>query len=104
MNLKKSLENRVRGWLPKEPNLPSYRRKNYNKTWRTQQRFVIPFIMGAFIGALSGALYSFIGLSGLGAFAYFVIIGTATGIAVAVILILTKQKEERQRNAQKLKT
>jgi hypothetical protein len=37
MNLKKYLEKRIHGWLPKEPNLPVFQRTNrrriFNKTW-----------------------------------------------------------------------
>lgn len=104
MNLKKYLEKRIHGWLPKEPNLSSYQRTTTQKTLSIQKRFVVPFIMGAFMGALFGALSSFIGLSGYGAFFYFIIIGTATGIVVAAILIRTKQKEEQQRSVRKSKT
>ena len=104
MNLLRYLKNSIRGWLPTEPTLPSHQQTTNRKTWHIQKRFAVFFIIGAFMGALSGALSSFIGLSGYGAYFYFIIIGTVIGIAVAAILIRTKQKEEQQRNAQKLKT
>ena len=65
--------------------------------------FAVFFIMGAFMGTLFGALSSFTGFSGYGAYFYFTF-GTATGIVVAALLIRMKQKEEQERNAQKLKT
>ena len=97
MNPKKYLENRIRGWLPKEPNLPIYQRTT-RKTWHIQKRFVTLFLMGAFMGALFGALSSFTGLSGLGAYIYFMIIGTAMGIVAAAILIRIKRREEQQKS------
>jgi uncharacterized membrane protein len=98
MKLKKRLATFVHGWLPKEPNLPVYQRTTTHKTLRIQKRFAVLVIIGAFMGALFGASSSFIGLSGLGAYIYFMIIGMAIGIVVATILIRMKQKEEQQRS------
>ena len=50
------------------------------------------------MGALFGALSSFTGLSGLGAYIYFMIIGTAMGIVAAAILIRIKRREEQQKS------
>ena len=101
MTLKKHIKEIIRGWLPKAPDLSSFQQTKNQKTWSIQKRFAAFFIIGGFMGALFGALSSFIGLSGLVAYTYFIIIGTAIGIAVAAILIRMKQNEEQQRTAGK---
>ena len=102
MNLKRRLETFIRGWLPKESNLPIYQRTTTDKTWNRSKTFAVFFIIGAFMGALFGALSPLI-VSGIGWHVYFIIIGTTIGIAIGVVLIRMKQKEEQKRNAQKLK-
>jgi len=102
MNLKRRLETFIRGWLPKESNLPIYQRTTTDKTWSRSKTFAVFFITGAFMGALFGALSPLI-VSGIGWHVYFIIIGTTIGIAIGVVLIRMKQKEEQKRNAQKLK-
>ena len=104
MSLKRRLETFVRGWLPKESSLPIYQRTTSHKTWSRSKMFAGFFIMGAFMGALFGAVSPVI-VSELGWHLYFIIIITTTGIAIGgVFLIRMKHKEEQKRNAQKLKT
>jgi len=46
MNLKKYMENRIRGWLPKEPNLPSlHRATNRNHVQSRKIKFPIGMIL-----------------------------------------------------------
>lgn len=96
MSLKKYLEAIIRGWLPKEPNLPIYKRTMSQKTWHTW--FVALLIIGAFVGGFLGALGYFLGLtSGFGLYAWSTLIGIVIGTVVAVVSVRLKRKEEEQR-------
>lgn len=95
MSLKKYLEVIIRGWLPKEPNLPIYQRTMSHKTWHTW--FIALLIMGAFVGGLLGALGYFLGLtSGFGLYAWSMLIGIVIGTVVAVVSVRLKRKEEQR--------
>ena len=82
MNLKKYLENWVRGWLPKEPTLPSRQRmvKDAGKSRRVDWVAVriILVLLGFFVG-WTAAGYAFI---------YFVRNGVASGYATGYSIIL----------------
>jgi hypothetical protein len=99
MNKKKYLENRIRGWLPKEPHSPGYQPKTNHKPPKIGiQIGIIIFIMG-FVGGLLGAFASSLGLfSGFGVYVSVVIIVIGMTIIAATIIIRTKQKEEQQRS------
>src|SRR3972149_9798108 len=99
MNVKKYLENRIRGWLPKELNLPSCQRATSHKSPRIGiQIWIVTFIMG-FVGGLLGALVHSLGLSsGVGVHVWPIVIGIVLGIVGAAILIRIKQKKEQQRS------
>jgi amino acid transporter len=96
---KKHLETTNQGWLPEEPNSPSYKRTTNHKTPKIRiQIGVVIFIMG-FVGGLLGAFASSLGLfSGLGVYVSVVIIVIGITIVAATIIIRTKQKEEQQRS------
>jgi len=104
MNIKKYLENRIRGWLPKEHSA-SYKRITKHKSPKigTQIGIVI-FIMG-FVGGLLGALgYSWGLFSGLDMYVWPILIGSVLTIVAAAIVIRKKKNEEQQRMTRESKT
>jgi len=82
MNLKKYLENRIRGWLPKEPTLPSHQRmvKEARKSRRVD--WVAMKIILVLIGFFAG--WSVAGF----AYVYFTGIGVASDYATGYSIIL----------------
>lgn len=105
MNLKKYLENRVRGWLPKEPHSSGYQRITKHKSPKIGLQIgIVTFIMG-FVGGLLGALGHSLGLfSGLDIYIWPILIGIVTTTVAAVIVILKKKNEEQKRMAREVKT
>jgi undecaprenyl pyrophosphate phosphatase UppP len=97
MNLKKSLERRVRGWLPKEPNVPSCQRTHNHKAPKIGiQIGIVTFIMG-FVGGTLGAMGYSLGLFlGVEVYVWLIVIGIV--IVAATNLLRTKQKKEHQRS------
>jgi F0F1-type ATP synthase assembly protein I len=99
MNPKKYLETRIRGWLPKEQNLPTFQRTMNHETWSAHKWFAVLIVSGTFVGALLGALGYFLGLtSGIGLYVWSMIVGIVIGISVAVVAVRKKRKEEQQRS------
>ncbi len=98
MNPIRYLENRIRGWLPKEPHSASYLSKTRHKPPKIGiQTGAVIFTMG-FAGGLLGAFASSLGLfSGLGVYVSVVIIVIGITIVAASVIIQTKQKKEQQR-------
>lgn len=97
MNPKKYLQNWIRGWLPKKPDLKIYQRTN-SKIRRIPRTGIALIFLGGFIGGLAGALAPYAGLNqGLGVYLWPIIVGTVIGIIIAAIWIRTKRKEEQQR-------
>jgi undecaprenyl pyrophosphate phosphatase UppP len=97
MNLKKYLEKRIHGWLPKETNLPSCQRSHNHKAPKIGiQIGIVTFIMG-FVGGILGAIGYSLGLF-FGVEVYVWLIVTGIAIVAATILIRTKQKKEQQRS------
>lgn len=98
MNLKRYLEERIRGWLPKEPQAPSCQLKTNRKPPKTRtQVWIVTFVMG-FVGGLLGAFGVSLGLfSGLGMYAWLILICAVLSIAAAAIVIRKKETEERQK-------
>jgi hypothetical protein len=95
VNIKKSLESRIRGWLPKKPHQP---KTNHNPPKIGIKIGIIIFIMG-FVGGSLGAFASSFGLfSEFGVYVSAVIIVIGITIVAATIIIQTRQKEERQRS------
>jgi hypothetical protein len=93
MNLKKSLEKRIRGWLPKETQAPSYQLKTNRKPPKTRtQVWIVTFVMG-FVGGLLGAFGVSLGLfSGLDMYIWPILIGMVLSIVAAVIVIRKKRR------------
>jgi hypothetical protein len=99
MNLKKYLEKRIHGWLPKEPpQAPNYQLKTNRKPLKTRtQVWIVTFVMG-FVGGLLGAFGVSLGLfSGLGMYVWLILICVVLSIVAAAILIRKKVNEERQK-------
>jgi hypothetical protein len=98
LNIKKRLENRIRGWLPKEPHSSGYQQITNHKSPRIRRQIgIVAFIMG-FAGGLLGAFGISLGLfSGLGMYVWPILIGIVTATVAAVIVIRKKENEERQK-------
>ena len=93
MNVKKSLENRVRGWLPKEPKISSYPQKSGQKESKAGVHVWISlFTFGCVIGLLAA-----LGFSELTLYLsiFFVIVGSTI---VVVTKIISAKKEKLQRS------
>jgi ABC-type antimicrobial peptide transport system permease subunit len=89
------LENRIRGWLPKEPHSSGYQRTTNHKSPRIRRQIgIMAFIMG-FAGGLLGAFGVSLGLfSGLGVYVWPILIGIALAMVAAVIVIRKKNTSE----------
>jgi amino acid transporter len=98
MNLKKYLEKRIHGWLPKETQAPSCQLKTNRKPPKIRtQIWIVTFVMG-FVGGLLGAFGVSLGLfSGLGMYVWLILICVVLSIVAATIVIRKKVNEERQR-------
>jgi hypothetical protein len=105
MNLLRYLENRIRGWLPKEPQAPSCQLKTNRMPPKTKnQVWIVTFVMG-FVGGLLGAFGVSLGLfSGLGMYVWLILICVVLSIVAAAIVIRKKISEERQRMNREVKT
>lgn len=97
MNLKKYLEKRIRGWLPKEPHSPSYQRKTNHKPPKIGVQIgIVVFVIG-FVGGLLGAFSISWGLfSGLDMYVWPILISIVLAIVAAAIVIRKKKNEEEQ--------
>ncbi len=96
MDMKKNLENRIRGWLPKEPHISSHQQNSGNKAPKIGigvQVGVVVLIM-AFAGGLLGALGLF---SELGRYLSVIVVVVGTTIIAVVNIISAKQKEKQQK-------
>ena len=60
--MKKYLENRIRGWLPQEPNLPNYQRALSQRSWSWLKWYAALILINAGAGGLLSVLAWFIGL------------------------------------------
>jgi hypothetical protein len=94
MNTLKDLENRLRGWVPKEPSIPSYQKKTSTRVPVANVRFGILLIIlssaGSFLCSLDRAL-------GLGIFSDFVlyvfVVLLIVCISVAVVVAVLRRKK-----------
>ena len=100
MNLKKHFEFIIRGWLPKEANLPSLRHATtyrFFPTHKAMVAFVMLVVGAAFVGGLLGAIGFVLGISSkLGVF-WPMIIGIIMGTVVAGVYGRIHRKEKRKR-------
>lgn len=106
MNLKKYLEERIRGWLPKEPQAPSCQLKTNRKPPKIRtQIWIVAFIMG-FAGGLLGAFGVSLGLfSGLCVYVWPILFGIALAMVVAAVIVIRKKNnQERERMTREMKT
>lgn len=96
MITKKSLENRIRGWLPKELNTSNYRRTSSQKTPKIGIQIGIMTFVIASVGGLLGALGLF---SKVGVYISAIAIVVGITIVVATIIISKTKQKETQRSA-----
>jgi uncharacterized membrane protein YfcA len=93
----KYLKQRIRGWIPKEPNLPSQRQPTSHKTWRISKMGITFGFIGGSLGVLFGALAPYLdlfqrfGLYVWAAIAFIIVLDF-----VGVALIRRKRKAEQQ--------
>jgi hypothetical protein len=88
----------IRGWLPKKPSSPNHQKVTHRKSPKIGTQIgILVFIMG-FTGGLLGAFGVSSGLfSGLGMYAWLILICVVLSIAAAAIVIRKRVNEERQK-------
>jgi VIT1/CCC1 family predicted Fe2+/Mn2+ transporter len=100
MTARKYLEGLIRGWLPKEANMPSLQQTTAYRFFPTHKAlvaFVILVLGAGFVGGLLGALGFFLGISSkLGVF-WSMIIGMVMGTVVAGVYGRIHRKEGQKR-------
>ena len=105
MNIKKYLENRFRGWLPKEPHSSGYQRITNHKSPKIGLQIGIAIFIMGFVGGLLGAFSISLGLfSGLDMYILPILIGIVTTTVAAAIGIRKKKNKEQKRMTREAKT
>ena len=98
MKYKTRINERIRGWLPKEPHSSGYKRTTNHKPPKIGLQIgIVAFVMGL-VGGLLGAFASLGLFSALVVYVCAIIIVVGITIVAATIIIRKKQKEEQQRS------
>ncbi|MCW4017418.1 MAG: hypothetical protein NWF00_01835 [Candidatus Bathyarchaeota archaeon] len=98
MGTLKSLQNRIHGWLPKEPNVAIQKQTNSHKPPITGVQLGIIMVMLGFAGSFLGALDATLGLglfSGLGVYISIALLI----VCIAVAAVTTILRHNKKRNA-----
>jgi Na+-translocating ferredoxin:NAD+ oxidoreductase RnfE subunit len=105
MNPLRYLENRIRGWLPKETQAPNRQLKTISKPPKTStQVWIVISIMGCVSGLLSAFAVSFDLFSGLGMYVWLILICLVLSTVAAAIFVRKKVSEERQRMSREVES
>lgn len=85
MDAIESLKNRIRGWLPKEPLLPTYQKTINNSLAYSYRWPAVGVVVGTFEGALLSLLGEFLGFTnGVRVYAWLIIVILIVAASVAM--------------------
>jgi len=91
MNIKKHLENRIRGWLPKEPNLPSFHRATNRKNVQSR-KIKFPIVMVLWLSLwITMSIAEFFEGNATGAL--FLWLSCIIGLSLALDILTSRGKE-----------